>query len=85
MKHISITGNDQKNMCQFSDEEDDCRYFFTYEYVENNKVVVEVQKAKGKQKPACFNVSFKIVSISREVTLCSLIVWYQGSLLLPSE
>ncbi|XP_053373314.1 integrin beta-PS-like isoform X4 [Mercenaria mercenaria] len=41
-----VNRNDQKNMCQFSDEEDDCRYFFTYEYVENNKVVVEVQKTK---------------------------------------
>jgi hypothetical protein len=49
-KKLLIAENDQKNMCQFSDEEDDCRYFFTYEYKENNKVVVEVQKTKGKRQ-----------------------------------
>ncbi|XP_052802257.1 integrin beta-PS-like isoform X4 [Mya arenaria] len=34
------------HLCQFNDDEDDCRYFFTYKYVENNDVEVEVQKTK---------------------------------------
>jgi len=44
-----ITEDENLHLCQFNDEEDDCRYFFTYEYVENNQVKVEVQKTKGKQ------------------------------------
>lgn len=44
-----IPERDDLNLCQFNDEEDDCRYFFTYKYVENNQVEVEVQKTKGKQ------------------------------------
>ena len=45
-----FTESDHTRLCQFHDEEDDCRYFFTYEYVENNKVHVEVQQTKGNQK-----------------------------------
>ncbi|KAL4222041.1 Integrin beta-1 [Mactra antiquata] len=41
-----VKADDDLHMCQFNDEEDDCRYFFTYRYVENNEVAVEVQKTK---------------------------------------
>ena len=34
-------------MCQFLDEEDDCRYFFTYEYMYDFRVRVQVQQTKG--------------------------------------
>ena len=40
-------GNENLNLCQFNDEEDDCRYFFTYEYGANNEVQVKVQQTKG--------------------------------------
>ena len=42
-----FAANENLNLCQFNDEEDDCRYFFTYEYVENNEVEVKVQQTKG--------------------------------------
>jgi len=51
-----ITEDENLHLCQFNDEEDDCRYFFTYEYVENNQVKVEVQKTKGKH---CMLSSFR--------------------------
>ncbi|XP_052267256.1 integrin beta-PS-like isoform X1 [Dreissena polymorpha] len=41
-----VKQRDDLNLCQFSDDEDDCRYFFTYKYVENNNVEVQVQKTK---------------------------------------
>ena len=44
---IFSPGNENLNLCQFNDEEDDCRYFFTYEYGANNEVQVKVQQTKG--------------------------------------
>lgn len=41
-----VKRNENLNLCQFNDEEDDCRYFFTYQYGENNEVKVEVQQTK---------------------------------------
>ncbi|KAL3831699.1 hypothetical protein ACJMK2_023420 [Sinanodonta woodiana] len=34
------------SLCQYEDDEDDCVFFFTYEYRQGNKVTVEVQKTK---------------------------------------
>ena len=46
--HSFITETEGITLCQFDDAIDDCRYFFTYKYVDKNKVEVEVQEEKGK-------------------------------------
>ena len=52
-----LSANDRMNLCQFNDEEDDCRYYFTYEYVMNNQIVVKVQGTKGEYKTIADTIS----------------------------
>ena len=35
------------NSCQYKDEDDDCLYFFSYDYDEFNRIEVSVQRTKG--------------------------------------
>ena len=50
MGFFIFSATDNLHLCQFNDEEDDCRYFFTYEYGDGNEVSVLVQETKGTVK-----------------------------------
>lgn len=50
MSVLFFSADGNLNLCQFFDEEDDCRYFFTYEYASDYQLAVKVQQTKGMWK-----------------------------------
>lgn len=45
-----ISGDIDKDMCEFKDD-DDCIFFFSYNYVDGGKLRIRAQEEKGKHVP----------------------------------